>query len=213
MTRPKQARSEESLHRILDAAERLIEEKGLADASIPEIVRRAGSSVGGFYARFRDKNQLLRALEERFFQQMAVRVEALTRPERWAGAGVAEIVAACVAELLGTFRERRALIGVFLARAARDPEFMEDGLRFRRGVSQRVVALLLAHRQEIRHPDPELAIDLGVQLGFGLAHQQVAFGEIRVGDRRLSDATLERELARNLLAYLAVDALAERTPP
>ncbi len=213
VARPKQARSEETLHRILDAAERLIEEKGLADASIPEIVRRAGSSVGGFYARFRDKNELLRALEERFFQQMAVRVEALTRPGRWLGAGVAEIVAACVVELLGTFRERRALIGVFLARAARDPEFMEEGLRFRRGVSQRVVALLLAHRQEIRHPDPELAIDLGVQLAFGLAHQQVAFGEIRVGARRLSDATLERELARNLLAYLAVDAPAERTPP
>jgi hypothetical protein len=50
VARPKQARSEQTLQRILDAAEGLIEEKGLADASIPEIVRRAGSSVGGFCA-------------------------------------------------------------------------------------------------------------------------------------------------------------------
>jgi AcrR family transcriptional regulator len=48
VARPKQARSEETLQRLLEAAEALIEEKGLADASIPEIVRRAGSSVGGF---------------------------------------------------------------------------------------------------------------------------------------------------------------------
>jgi len=211
VVRPKQARSEETLYRILDAAERLIEEKGLADASIPEIVRRAGSSVGGFYARFRDKNELLRALEERFFREMADRLEALTRPERWRGVGVAEIVAACVAELLGTFRDRQALIGVFLARAARDPEFMEEAVRFRRSVSERVVALLLAHRAEIRHPDPELAIDLCVQLAFGLAHQRVVLGDVRVGTRRLADRDLERELTRNLLAYLAGDAPAERS--
>ena len=46
---PKQARSEQTLYRILDATEALIREKGLAAVSIPEIVSRAGSSVGGFY--------------------------------------------------------------------------------------------------------------------------------------------------------------------
>lgn len=211
VVRPKQARSALTLYRLLDAAETLIEEKGLADASVPEIVRRAGSSVGGFYARFRDKDELLRALEERFFREMAERLEALTRPERWAGACIAEIVPACVAELVGTFRERRALIGAFVSRAARDPEFMEDGLRFRRSVSERVVALLLAHGREIGHPDPELAIDLGVQLAFGIVHQLVIFGEIRVGGRRLPDRELERELTRNLLAYLA--GAAHRSEP
>ena len=58
---PKQARSQQTLLRILDAAEALIQEKGLADASIPEIVRRAGSSVGGFYSRFRDNERHERA--------------------------------------------------------------------------------------------------------------------------------------------------------
>lgn len=70
VARPKQARSEQTLRRILEAAERLIGEKGLGDVSIPDIVREARSSVGGFYARFKDKNELLRALEERFFQRL-----------------------------------------------------------------------------------------------------------------------------------------------
>ena len=106
VTAPKQRRSEETLYRILNAAEALITEKGLHDASIPEIVRRAGSSVGGFYARFHDKNEMLRALEERFFNQLRARVDSLTDPERWAQASVPEILRACVQELVDTFRER-----------------------------------------------------------------------------------------------------------
>ncbi len=201
---PKQARSRETLVRLLDAAEALIEEKGLGDVSIPEIVRRAGSSVGGFYGRFRDKNELLRALEERFFNEMAARVDALAEPGRWAAARVQQIVEACVAELVGTFRERRTMIKAFLSRAAREPESMEDGLRFRRRVSQQMVDLLGSHREEISHPDPQLAVDLGVQLAFGLMQQMVIFGEIRVGSRSLSDAELRRELTRNILAYLGL---------
>ena len=71
MSEPKQPRSERTQERLLRAAEKLILEKGLADASVPEIARRAGSSVGGFYARFPDKDALLRALEERFFARDA----------------------------------------------------------------------------------------------------------------------------------------------
>ena len=111
-----------------------------------------------------------------------------------------------VGELVETFRSRRALIAAFLARAVRDPEFMEDGLRFRRDVSLRFCALLLTHRAEIRHPDPGMAIDLGVQLAFGLMHQMVAFGEIRVGDRRLTDGEVIDELTRVFLTYVGASA-------
>ncbi len=211
VARPKQARSEQTLTRILDAAEGLIEEKGLADASIPEIVRRAGSSVGGFYARFRDKNELLRALEERFFGQLRIRVEELARPERWTEIGVPEIARALVRELVDTFRQEQALISAFVARATRDPEFIEDGLRFRRQVSEQVCALMLTRRDQLHHPDPELAVDLAVQLAFGLVQQVVIFGEIRAGGRRLSDDELVEELTKNVLSYVGAEQQ-ERSP-
>lgn len=202
VTRPKQARSQETLYRILDAAEALIEEKGLLDVSIPEIVRRAGSSVGGFYARFRDKNELLRALEERFFGQMEDKLEQLADPGQWGEAGIPEIVSACVHELVTTARERRNLIAAVLSTSARDPEFLEAGLRFRRGVSRRMSELLLTRREQIHHPEPELAVDLGVQFAFGLMLQSVVFGGTWAGGRTLSDAQLEREIARSFLAYV-----------
>jgi len=204
VSRPKQARSQQTLVRLLDAAETLIEEKGLRDASIPEIVRRAGSSVGGFYARFRDKRELLRAIEERFFQELRGRVDELSDPERWRGAPATAIVRAAVDELVGTARARRALIAAFVSRAVQDPEFAEDALRFRREVSRRMIALLQTRRSEAGHPEPEVAADLAVQLAFAFMNQIVVFGEVRAGGRRLGDRELAEELTRNIVAYLGI---------
>jgi len=201
---PKQARSERTLYRLLDAAEALIEEKGPAEVSIPEIVRRARSSVGGFYARFRDKNELLRALEERFYGELERRVEGLVDPARWHGVPTEAIVEAAVAELVAVTRERKRMLAAFLLRAVQDPGLREDALRFRRRVTERFERLLLGREAELAHPDPALAIDLGIQAAFAFMQQRILLGETRVADRTLSDDELREELTRLLLAYLGV---------
>lgn len=206
VSRPKQLRSQQTLFRILDAAEELIAEKGLTDTSIPEIVRRAGSSVGGFYARFRGKSEMLRALEERFFDDLRQRVDDLTDPERWVAAPIDSILRGCVQELVDTFRSREGLIRAFTFRASQAQKFIEEDRQFRAGVSQRLTALFSSRFDEFNHPDPELAIELAVQLAFGLMHQLVISGEFRAGKRRLTDQDLVDELTRNFLAYAGVDA-------
>ncbi|MGH0033486.1 MAG: TetR/AcrR family transcriptional regulator [Myxococcota bacterium] len=216
VSRPKQARSEQTLFRILDAAEALIEEKGLADAPVPEIVRRAGSSVGGFYARFRDKSELLRALEERFYGQVVETLETVSEPSRWEGVSVPGIVRALVHELVTIVRERGALLRAFVTSSGHDPEFIENGLRLRRRVSRRVSDLLLTRREALSHPDPELAIDLGVQFAFAFMLQNVIFGHTSAGGRTLGDAQVESEIARSFLAYVGVrgdEAVPDPAPP
>ncbi|HEY1598537.1 MAG TPA: helix-turn-helix domain-containing protein, partial [Pirellulales bacterium] len=59
---PRQTRSQETLERLLDAAEEVFAEKGFESATVAEVVRRAKSSVGAMYARFTDKNALLSCL-------------------------------------------------------------------------------------------------------------------------------------------------------
>lgn len=205
VTRPKQARSERTLVRLLDAAEALIEETGSADVSIPAIVRRARSSVGGFYARFRDKTELLRALEERFFREQRVRLERLTRPESWSDAPLALVARACMRELVAVLRSRQALIRAFVSRAVYDVEFRGEALRFEREVAERVGALLLTHPGAVRHPRPERAVGLAVGLVFGAMIAAVLFGDARHPWTRLSDEETAEELARNFLGYLDVD--------
>ena len=202
MPDPQQSRSERTQERLLRAAEKLILEKGLADASVPEIARRAGSSVGGFYARFADKDALLRALEERFFVEMYGRVAKLADAGRWRDAEIARIVRACADELVSVFRERRNLIAAFLHRATSDPEMLADAVRFRAATAEKIAALLLPRGRELRHPDPRLAIELGVQFAFALMLQLVLVGEVRAGGRSLADRELQAEIERNFLAYI-----------
>src|SRR2546425_9428785 len=140
---PKQARSERTLYRLLDAAEALIVEQGLGGLSIPAVVRRAGSSVGGFYARFRDKNELLRALEERFFLQVQARLDALADERRWAGAPVGKIVAAAVGGLGNVPDAPRELIRAFLFPPTQDVHIRDDAGRLRNRAAARIAAPLV----------------------------------------------------------------------
>ncbi len=204
VARPKQARSERTLQRLLDAAEALIEETGTADVSIPEIALRARSSVGGFYARFRDKNELLRALEERFFREQRERLERLTRPEAWGDATVDGIVRGCTAELVAVFRHRRALIRAFVARAVHDLEFRGEAQRFEREVSDRVSALLLSRPRAIGHPRPALAVPIAVAVVFGAMVAGALLGDPRHPFASLSEEEAAEELARTFLGYLQV---------
>jgi AcrR family transcriptional regulator len=202
VTEPKQLRSEHTQERLLRAAEKLILEKGLVDASVPEIARRAGSSVGGFYARFPDKGALLRALEERFFAEMLGRVSKLADAGRWGDTPIPVIVRACADELVTVFRERRNLIAAFLHRATADPELLAEAIRFRAQTAERIATLLLPRGSELHHPEPRLGIDLGVQFAFALMLQLVVVGDVRAGGRVLSDRELQAEIERNFLAYI-----------
>jgi AcrR family transcriptional regulator len=207
---PKQARSERTLKRLLDAAEVLIEEKGHAAVSIPEIARRARSSVGGFYARFRDKSELLRALEERHFIEVWQRLEALADARRWENASATAIVQAAVAELVGITRQRRRLIAAFLVSAIQDPVIREGGLRFRRRIEERINALLLTRRNEMNHPDPPLAIDLAIQTAFAVMNQHVLIEETEAAGHAVSDDVLRRELATMFLRYVGIEPSAPK---
>src|SRR5437762_6307200 len=89
---PQQTRSRETLDRILDAAERVLDEKSFTEATLAEIMERAGVTVGAFYRRFPDKDALLHFLDERFFQQIGGRSDALLDVDRWRGASTANII-------------------------------------------------------------------------------------------------------------------------
>ena len=82
---PKQARSERTLHRILDATEALLETQPFERLSIQEITRRAGIATGSFYTRFESKAAVLEVLFDRYLQDTERIVEEATGGDRWSG--------------------------------------------------------------------------------------------------------------------------------
>ncbi|QOC23734.1 TetR family transcriptional regulator [Wenzhouxiangella sp. AB-CW3] len=76
---PRRTREEAEATReaLLDAAEQVFHEKGVARASLQEIARTAGVTRGAFYWHFRDKAELFRAMLERVNLPFEELVEAI----------------------------------------------------------------------------------------------------------------------------------------
>jgi len=153
---PLQARSRRTLERIVRAALRLFGRDGVAGTTVHAIVEEAGSSVGSFYARFDGKEELVRFLEARVWDEALLRWREGMERGRWEEGSLDRVVDGVVRLLLRTERtdaeQRRVL--------ARDTPSATGAARFRTTVRGDVRRLLLARRTEITHPDPPAAVDL-----------------------------------------------------
>jgi len=90
---------------LLAAALRTFKKRGVADATVDEIVRRAGVAKGTFYLYFGSKEELIAALQEQSGREMLERVErvlARAGREEWR-----ELAAALVGEMIAFYLERR----------------------------------------------------------------------------------------------------------
>ncbi len=199
---PLQARSQDSLERMLEAAEALIAEQGFARATMAEIARRARSSVGAVYARFRDKDALLTCLHERFCARAVRSLESALAPERWEGVAAADAVRAVVAVLLRLDRDQGALVRAFVLQTGHDPAYAARAAEVGRVLSRRLRALLLARRDELGGADPETAIDFGVWLVLAHLDQRALYGDVETTERTPSARARRAELERVLLASL-----------
>ncbi len=68
--RVSQKDKDRSGHRIVASAARLMRERGVEGASVGEVMRGAGMTLGGFYRHFESKDALVSAAVEAAFDQM-----------------------------------------------------------------------------------------------------------------------------------------------
>lgn len=201
---PRQARTQESLEQMLDAAEQLLADKRFEDVHVAEIASRADTSVAALYRRFKDKDALLHALHERVCEEaIATADDALAR-ERWAGAGIREILETIVPFLVEVLQGREHLDLAIYQRGLTDAAMRERSNRLARYVMEGLSRLLLARREEIRHPDPERAVAFALVQMMAVLAQTYTAGLRDLTLVRMSDRELAAELIESCLAYLDV---------
>jgi len=198
---PQQARTRATLTRLLDAAEALLDEKSFDEISIAEIARRAGSSVGGFYRRFRDKEGLLHALHERFCDDARATTDEVLDPTTWAGAPLTEVLARITAFLVEIHRQREGLFRAFLLRGVTNESVRERTARLFQYMGESMSVLLRERIDEVRHPDPETAAAFALQVVIGTLDQAI---HIQPTTSIFSDERLTEELTRVFTSYLGV---------
>ena len=144
--------------RILEAASAAFREKGVTATGVDEVMRRAGLTHGGFYAHFRDKNELIAEACATGFamgQDNLARIAALpTRRER---------VRALVGSYLSTHHRDNRAGGCLVA--ALGFEASRPGGRARRGYAE----ALELHRGRLAaalrlHDDPAENLRLATSL-------------------------------------------------
>jgi AcrR family transcriptional regulator len=199
---PRQRRSQESLERILDAAESLIRERGFDNMTIAEVVERSDSSVGSLYARFGNKLTLLRAVQVRYH----ARVESSIALEVSEGHARGETLQAAVARVVDVLSEyllsEPELYRAFIVGAVFDPQVRAQGEKASAERGEVVGRALMEHREQIRHPDPVLAVRWVYSHCMAVLRERITYGEGAKLSGGFTDETMVRELTRTAVNYL-----------
>jgi AcrR family transcriptional regulator len=199
---PKQRRSQESLERILDAAENLIRERGFEQMTIAEVVQRSGSSVGSLYARFRDKTALLRAVQMRYHARVENAIAAEFGGNSPRDECLEDAARRIVRVLSDYLLHEPELFRAFILQAVFDPGVRAQGEAANAKRRERVASVLLEHRAEIKHPDPELAVRWFYSTCMTFLRERMTFGPEAELSGSFTDETIQAELARTVIAYL-----------
>lgn len=201
--RKQQPRSLRTQERILAATETLLAGTDLDQLTLEQIAERAHVSIGAFYKQFRGKGSLLPRLLQRVQRQQLQKLHALFAQPQWQQARLAERVDWLVQAFAQAQLERQKLfralvVGHLGERDAPDAASIE--------LMHTLREQLLARRDEIRHPSPEIAVGLGLYASLHSLQSALLFDRV---PPQLGVDGLVRETARLLRRYLGVDSEAD----
>jgi AcrR family transcriptional regulator len=171
--------------------------------TISEVVRRAGSSVGAFYARFPDKHALLATLHERSCAEALATSELALDPKRWESVDLAGAIFEIVKFTGVLYRERRGIVIAFVELAAADGSFADRRAALEAQTASRLLEFLRSRESDIAHSDLKVAAHMLTRMILSTLEYGATVFRGGVGDAAgLTDDRIAAELTRAALAYL-----------
>ena len=206
---PQQARSRESLSKLMRAAQEVLGQKGVEGATIPVIARHAGLTPGAVYRRFRDKDALLEAVILRMLKRQDEGIRAALTPGMARQIPLALFAQQLIHSLLTSYRRHAGMIRAMrqFSQARLHTPFFRKVARLEVSSYEYLVELFLEHRDEIQHSQPKIAVSFAIMMLIStLIELVVAEGDLRLWKTLLpqDDAALKAELSRAFLSYLGV---------
>ncbi|MEU8709992.1 helix-turn-helix domain-containing protein [Streptomyces sp. NPDC048565] len=151
---PRQARSAETLARVLGAAEEIASSAGLEEMTIAGVAKRAGVSVGSIYRRFEGKEQLVAALTERMLER---REEYVAEQLSAADSSLSGVIDAYAYALLQSFADGDNLFPELLR--ARGTSALGRGARTITEIHRLLLEAAAPYAHQVRRSDPAAALD------------------------------------------------------
>jgi len=207
---PQQARSRESLRKLLKAAAEVLGQHGVEGTTIPRIARHAGLTPGAVYRRFPDKDALLETVILGILKRQDERLRVALTPEMAQQIPLTVFAEQLITSMLISYRASAGLL-----RAVRQFLQGRDQTAFYKKATKQemrsfeyMMELFLVHRNQIRHRDPEVAVAFAlITLSSTLIELILVDHDLRCWQAVIpkDDQTLKRELLHNFLSHLGVE--------
>jgi AcrR family transcriptional regulator len=152
--RPRQARSQERINRILDTAENVFAEVGYEAATTNLIASQAATSIGSLYEFFPNKDAIGRALAERYIEQIDRLYEnlfetAFLGADDSAGHVNGQVVVERIVHGLDEFYRAHPGAVPLLNGQHTSPDLAAAGARLQIALERRIEAVLAQRRPEL----------------------------------------------------------------
>lgn len=167
---PRQARSQATVGAILDAAARVLVERGYAATNTNLVAELAGVSVGSLYQYFPNKDALITALHERHSRQMNEVAERVLQVDEELG-----FDAALSRAIHGIVEAHLVDAGLHrvLERQLAGMETLDHHAEVERKMSEQILRLLKRYPDDVKVPDLRLATYMLMHSLHSLVHAVV----------------------------------------
>jgi AcrR family transcriptional regulator len=204
---PQQARSRESERKLLKAAAEVLGQHGVAGTTIPRIAAHAGLTPGSIYRRFPDKEVLLETVILGILERQDERLRTGLSEEMVGQIPLPVFAESMVNNLLVSYRANAGLMRAMqqFARASTNQEFRRKVSKLEVRSFERLVELFLATAKNIDHPEPRIAVSMGLTMIISTLHEFILHTtDLKAWKTLLpqDDQALRRELTRAFLRYL-----------
>jgi AcrR family transcriptional regulator len=213
-----QARSRDSLARLIKAAAEVLQQEGLEGATIPRISARAGLTPGAVYRRFKDKDALLQTVVLTIMQNNDAAIAGMFTEQKASGSTLEKSLEEMLQQTVKGYRQQSRLMGAIVRyfRTHPDTTFKKKVDVIETRTFMRLVLYMLHFRKEIRHPDPERAIAFAYSIaGHSLREILMMESMTEVWTPLLpkSDEELVEEMGAMIMAYLQSPGPQHRRTP
>ncbi|MEO6248499.1 MAG: TetR/AcrR family transcriptional regulator [Sphingomicrobium sp.] len=173
---PMQGRSRASFERMIDAALKLLVERGNDDFTLADVGKVGKVSIGSIYCRFDSKDDLIRAAQVRALAEVdADQAGGLTKASEEAGS-LDELVSLLIENVAEALHKHAPVMRPFMIRATSDPIVAGVGKQSYANTEEQFRNALLVRRSEIKHPDPERAIHSIFRISYAAIARYLGFG-------------------------------------
>ena len=207
---PQQARSRESLRKLLKAAAEVLGQHGLEGATIPRIAQHAGLTPGAIYRRFPDKDALLETMIIGILERSDERMRMMLTPAMARQIPLPVFAEQLINNMLVSYRANAALLRAIrqFAQGRNRTAFYRKVTKLEMRTYQYLVELFLVHRKEIKHPNPQMAVSFALMMLISTLIELIFVDHDMQNWQAVipkDDQSLKRELLRSFLSYLGVE--------